>query len=162
MSLKDTIDKTNTKKENAKIVAKNIDAKLVESGGEEAINLADVRDKIEKMAGQYKKIAIISPNISLPFQNISIDKDIKINLDFLPKIVFIEITPPKSLADIGYGDYIACNLDSNTEIGKMNDGDHCQVEFKSITKNNISICIYPKWYNQRGSNPKINKIWAIE
>ena len=48
MSLKDAINNTNTQKENIKTVAKNIDNKLVELGGEQAIDLVDVPNKIEK------------------------------------------------------------------------------------------------------------------
>lgn len=56
MSLTDTINNTNTEKENLKTVANNIDSKLVELGGEQAINLADVVNKMSAMVGQYKKI----------------------------------------------------------------------------------------------------------
>lgn len=48
MPLKSTINNTNTQKENIKTVANNIDNKLVELGGEQIINLADVPNKIEK------------------------------------------------------------------------------------------------------------------
>ena len=58
MSLTDTINNTNTQKENIKTVANNIDNKLVELGGEQAENLSDVANKMGAMVGQYKKIAM--------------------------------------------------------------------------------------------------------
>lgn len=59
MSLTDTINNTNTQKENIKTVANNIDNKLVELGGEKATNLADVVNKMGAMVTEnYKKIAM--------------------------------------------------------------------------------------------------------
>lgn len=56
MSLADTINNTNTQKENIKIVASNIDNKLVELGGQRATDLADVVNKIENAVTQRKKL----------------------------------------------------------------------------------------------------------
>lgn len=58
MDLKNTINNTNTQKENIKTVANSIDSKLVELGGERATDLADVPNKMGAMVGQYKKIAM--------------------------------------------------------------------------------------------------------
>lgn len=58
MSLKDTINNTNTQKENIKTVANKIDNKLVELGGERATNLADVVNKIDSLKASLKKIYI--------------------------------------------------------------------------------------------------------
>ena len=56
MSLTSEINRTETEKNKTKTVAVNIDNKLVELGGEQAINLADVPNKIKKLAeGAYKK-----------------------------------------------------------------------------------------------------------
>ncbi|EEA84843.1 hypothetical protein [Peptacetobacter hiranonis] len=155
MSLKDTINNTNTQKDNLKTVANNIDNKLIELGGEQATNLADVSEKIERMIVQYKKFAIIKPNVSLPSQNISFQQTVKVNLGFLPSIVFVEISPPPELAEKQYGDNVFSNLNSYHE------GQHCRGEIASITKNAIKIDINPHWYGQSGS-AKIKTIWAIE
>ena len=53
MSLKDTINNTNTQKENLKTVANKIDNKLVELGGEQATDLSDVANKMEGMVGLF-------------------------------------------------------------------------------------------------------------
>lgn len=88
MSLKDTINNTNTQKENIKTVASNIDNKLVELGGERAKDLNDVANKMGAMVGQYKKIAKgekkrIFPQILHDFN----DFKIEMNLNFIPKII---------------------------------------------------------------------------
>lgn len=60
MSLTDTINNTNTQKENVKQVATQIDNKLIELGGERATDLNDVANKIGAMVTEnYKKIAEI-------------------------------------------------------------------------------------------------------
>lgn len=55
MSLIQEINRTETNKNKTKQVAINIDNKLVELGGEQAVNLADVPNKIEGVTKQYKK-----------------------------------------------------------------------------------------------------------
>lgn len=62
MDLKNTINNTNTQKENIKTVANNIDNKLVELGGEQAIDLSDVPNKINQLSKQYKKYAKVVYN----------------------------------------------------------------------------------------------------
>lgn len=58
MSLISAINNTNIQKENLKIVAVNIDNKLVELGGEQATNLSDVPNKIDSLKASLKKIYI--------------------------------------------------------------------------------------------------------
>ena len=91
MSLTDTINNTNTQKENIKIVATNIDNKLAELGGERATNLNDVPNKMEGMVGQYKRVAIVNPNTVV--QEITSPYDLKINVNFpfTPSRVFVKI-----------------------------------------------------------------------
>lgn len=103
MSLKDTINNTNTQKENLKTVANNIDNKLVELGGERATNLADVTNKMEGMVNtQYVKIAEGEYNSNLSVYDeerkegtlinneyLQFEKKIPLNLNFTPKrIIF--------------------------------------------------------------------------
>lgn len=101
MDLKNTIDNTKTQKENIKIVANNIDNKLVELGGERATDLADIANKIETLTNEYTKYALIkkfergsvytNPNVN----NKSNPTIIKINFDkqleFLPKTVYLNL-----------------------------------------------------------------------
>lgn len=63
MDLKNTINNTNTHKENIKTVATQIDNKLVELGGEQATDLSDVANKMGAMVtGNYKKVADVEIN----------------------------------------------------------------------------------------------------
>ncbi|EEA86050.1 hypothetical protein [Peptacetobacter hiranonis] len=101
MDLKNTINNTNTQKENLKTVANNIDNKLVELGGERATDLADVVNKMDTMVGQYKKIAEGEYNSDLKVRDndsqgtlinneyLQFEKKIPLNLNFTPKrIIF--------------------------------------------------------------------------
>lgn len=99
MSLTDTINNTNTQKENIKTVATQIDNKLVELGGERATNLADVANKIENAVTQRKKVAIIELGDSNIFKhdysgyNETNKKTFKVatlNLDFVPSKVYVQ------------------------------------------------------------------------
>lgn len=99
MSLTDTINNTNTQKENVKTVANNIDNKLVELGGERATNLADVVNKMEGMVTtQYVKIAegeykqtITATDIAQKSGSKLMETEvtIPINLSFNPKRVLL-------------------------------------------------------------------------
>lgn len=87
MPLKSTINNTNTQKENIKTVANNIDNKLVELGGEQATDLSDVPNKIQKLIKQYNKVVIGSKKCKQrsdidPFSTI-----INVNADFVIKRV---------------------------------------------------------------------------
>lgn len=88
MSLKTEIDNTNTQRENLKTVANKIDNKLVELGGEQATNLSDVPNKMGAMVGQYKKVANIKSNISIPSKKTI---TITTNLSFIPSIIIADI-----------------------------------------------------------------------
>lgn len=93
MSLKDTINNTNTQKENIKTVASNIDNKLVELGGERAKDLNDVANKMGAMVGQYKKFAEAKPNYEFQLERKSSNTvDIPLGLDFTPSSVTIKLS----------------------------------------------------------------------
>lgn len=97
MSLTDTINNTNTQKDNLKTVANNIDNKLVELGGEQAINLADVPNKIEKTINEYSKIATIKTNVNFKKTgNITINY----NIDFTPDFAIISLKRLSNALDI--------------------------------------------------------------
>lgn len=103
MDLKNTINNTNTQKENIKTVATNIDNKLVELGGERATNLNDVVNKMSAMVGQYKKIAegvynsdlIVKDNdrkegTLINNEYLQFEKKIPLNLNFTPKRIILK------------------------------------------------------------------------
>lgn len=90
MSLTDTINNTNTQKENVKTVATNIDNKLVELGGERATNLADVVNKIENAVTQRKKVA--KGKHTVQTTGLISSETIQMNLNFNPTIIFVKIS----------------------------------------------------------------------
>ena len=63
MSLITEINRINTNKEKAKTVSVKIDNKLVELGGEQATDLNDVPNKMQKMVDNYIKYALFKNNI---------------------------------------------------------------------------------------------------
>lgn len=101
MSLKNTINNTNTQKENVKTVATQIDNKLVELGGQRATSLNDVANKMDNLVTtQYVKIAegtynksLVQPDIYDPLVSapslVERINSIPINLDFMPKRVIL-------------------------------------------------------------------------
>lgn len=101
MSLASEINRTETEKNKTKTVAMNIDNKLVELGGEQAINLADVPNKIQKMIGQYKQVAIFSDlkTIQINSSQNSIRERIAFNLDFYPTKVLFQFKGSWSVRD---------------------------------------------------------------
>ena len=94
MNLKQEINRTETEKNKTKQVATNIDNKLVELGGEQAIDLSDVPNKIQEMVKDYRRVAILQPTQSYTIKwnqiNIPVFRNITIplGLNFKPsKIV---------------------------------------------------------------------------
>ena len=84
MSLISEINRTETEKNKTKQVAINIDNKLVELGGEQAIDLADVANKMGAMVKtQYKKFATIERTLDVNYTN-NTEFTIPLNLDFKP------------------------------------------------------------------------------
>lgn len=90
LDLKSTIAQTEYLKNKTKTVATNIDKKLIGLGGEQAINLADVPNKIKKLTERYRKIAKKTLNMTISFYSDSSTKVIY-DTNFLPKFVFISI-----------------------------------------------------------------------
>ena len=91
MSLIQEINRTETEKNKTKQVATNIDNKIVELGGEQAINLADVPNKIdETIKNNLRKSAVINLG---GIQNEGKDffrKDFSDVLDFKPQKAILE------------------------------------------------------------------------
>lgn len=141
MSLTDTINNTNTQKENIKTVTNNIDNKLVELGGERAKDLNDVANKISAMVGQYKKIAMGNFGIG------EVNEDtVKItpNVDFEIKEAIIFLKEVRSTdPDIGLStkDFSA---GGSLHIGRFTiGGDYVSV--KIIDKQTINVQIRYNW-----------------
>lgn len=90
MDLKNTINNTNTQKENIKTVAIQIDTKLIELGGERATNLNDVVNKMSTMVTtQYKKIATGEIKTS---KSAGMKVEVNTNLEFNPSRIFARIS----------------------------------------------------------------------
>lgn len=147
MSLKDAINNTNTQKENVKQVATQIDNKLVELGGEQAVNLVDVPNKIEKMIGQYKKIARGSS------KKVGADAtrngyaiiSIPLNLESEPKLLIISIESKleyKSSAPYQY-DFTITNEDADEYSAYEPELRHriLKVYIRSLDRNKLELRI---------------------
>lgn len=102
MSLATEINRTEAEKNKTKQVATQIDNKLVELGGEQATDLADVPNKMSAMVNtQYVKIAegtynsdlIVNYDSSLPNRedpkHAYVDMNIPISIDFEPERVIL-------------------------------------------------------------------------
>lgn len=90
MDLKNTINNTNTQKDKLKIGKRNIDNKLVELGGEQATDLADVVNKMGAMVTEnYKKIVIGTLKAQLELYQESCMFNIQNNLNFTPRVVIV-------------------------------------------------------------------------
>ena len=159
MDLENTINNTNTQKENLKTVANNIDNKLVELGGERATDLADVANKMEGMVRQYNKCAVIEyVDKRIPLNNLNDYEDEKIvlNLNFTPKTIFMYLTGPDR------GEKVVCS----SEIHKDKDSSilitdtwYIYLFIKSITKDEITISIEGM---SNSGGLILNKLIAIE
>lgn len=117
MDLKSTINNTNTQKENVKTVATNIDNKLVELGGEQAINLADVPNKMEVVENKYVKMAEID---GLNTIINTMPQTIKFSpLTFIPKKVFVSIYWGTEDMEANFQSDVTECSDTNTKIHSL-------------------------------------------
>ena len=112
MSLIKEINRTETEKNKTKQVAINIDNKLVELGGEKAIDLSDVPNKMEVMVGQYNKYAEINVN-KFEMGKSKRYCNFNINLNFEPKEIYISLS---SLYSEDQGGQIRNNSNFNCGI----------------------------------------------
>ena len=102
--LKNTIDNTNKHTNDLKLAKQKINDKILSGGGTIANTLNAVPDAIDKMLGNYKKIAIGSDNAIFEYvrcnKGLNYDEQIKsnyvrhikipINLDFTPSRLLVE------------------------------------------------------------------------
>ena len=90
MSLKGTINNTNVQKDKLKIGKRNIDNKLIALGGERAIDLSDVPNKIGAMVKEnYKKVIIGTLKTQLGLYQERCMFNIQNNLNFTPRVVIV-------------------------------------------------------------------------
>ena len=91
MNLKQEINRTETEKNKTKKVATNIDNKLVELGGEQAIDLSDVPNKIEKtLNNNLIKTATINIEGDKTEGFFEYNRDFSNFIDFIPKKAILE------------------------------------------------------------------------
>ena len=94
MDITQEINKTDTLKNNLKTVTKQIKQSIVRGGGTDFKSLAETPQQIENLLGQYSKVAIINTQeYDLPSDNGNKDFKIPINIDFDPKICFLQLWP---------------------------------------------------------------------
>ena len=89
--LKTTIAQTENLKNKVKLAKQRINETVVRGGGTTSKSLAEVPDNINKMLGQYKKIAIL--NITQPIEvqrgSSFSATGVKFNLTFSPSLIFV-------------------------------------------------------------------------
>lgn len=90
MSLYNEINRVNSNKDKTKTVSNNINNKLVEVGGEKALNLFDVPNKINKtIKDNYKRIARFSLNQDITYSSGLKTVKVPLNLNFKPDEIII-------------------------------------------------------------------------
>lgn len=92
MSLRDSINNTNTQKDKLKKGKQNIDNKIVSLGGTKPTSIADVPNKIQNVMEQYRKVAFIDIPQGVDIPNryngaAPFTRTINYNISFTPKIV---------------------------------------------------------------------------
>lgn len=107
------------------------------------------------MLGQYKKIAIINPNIDLPKDGNGVRNfRIPINLQFTPNLVYIECSMPETEYETRYA--------FGSDIGRYYSGyDVSGGKIIKITKDYVDIELRVNLYNKQGDY-KIFRLVAIE
>lgn len=93
MDLKNTIDNTNKHTNDLKLAKNKINAEILSGGGTIADTISGVPDAIDKMLGNYKKIAVLRPNKE--FKNNTINKNNTFTVDltelnFIPTAGFLK------------------------------------------------------------------------
>ena len=160
MNLKNTIDNTNTQKDKLKTGKRNIDNKLVELGGEEAVNLAEIPLKMQEMANQYSKIAEIKieKNIEVgeSFYGDYVENLINLNINFLPKRIFVRYVEVRSGVTSG-------TVDSKININSLNTSrGYLWAYIDNIKKDSFKFCAQRSPADESNSyNYKITDILVL-
>lgn len=153
MSLKDTINSTNTEKEKVKKVATQIDNKLVELGGQHATDLADVPNKIGAMVTKnYKRITRFNLNKDITYTNSDLKSFvIPLNLEYVPTEIIIRFgcnSNPNIITSSKY------SYNSNTmSPGKPNNGSYGSAYITNINNESCRITFKFKSGTIGGTDP---------
>lgn len=168
MDLKNTINNTNTQKENIKTVATQIDNKLVELGGEQAIDLSDVANKMGAMVtGNYTKYAKIQHSKTQAIGNLDNTSkelvfEIPTSIAFLPNYVegWMYMKEDESIKASGSFKYAKGSIvNSGGRYDISSNGNYfASVEIKSvtITNNNLKIIVRAYTNGYMGNNIEIS------
>ena len=167
MSLITEINRTNTSKEKAKTVAVKIDNKLVELGGEQAINLADVPNKMQKMVvNNYAKVAKFpngdSKEYEAVFDNaVNFSLTCEYSIDFMPEIVIFDFHfYGGRIYQTYHGTHAFINIGGNhPNIDVSTESPHpsslriwCKIKNITITNNKITFEGVCRYQNTTGSS----------
>ena len=141
--LKSTIIETDNNKNNLKQAKERINAKLIELGGEEAIDIFNVPEKIQTMSEKYNKLAIIRKEVEVPFREGAIFS-INLEIDFSAKRFMTRVTNSSRASDNSIqNDSYFVSKDIKWKKTKYVDGyEHYQelyMKIKSYENNKINI-----------------------
>lgn len=85
--LKTTIAQTENLKNKVKLAKDRINQVVVRGGGITSKSLSEIPDNINKMLGQYNKIAVINFPTPVPIE----DGKVQLNLSFIPKQLILHV-----------------------------------------------------------------------
>ena len=173
-NLQNTITKTDTLKNDLKLAKQKINDKIISGGGTIADTISDVPSAIDKMLGNYKKVASGTCSVSLKEAD-GFKVTIPLNLDFIPSRLFfvVDFKSGNYSNNSNKGWFELTNLNNTPGVYnaftinmRASSGDWIRGGFKNtriITKENAILDLYITIYNSSGYvSVKITEWIAIE
>lgn len=141
MSLKTEIDKTNDLKNKTKKAKENINTKLIELGGQNATDLADVPNRIIETVSKYKRMAEIELNLDITYTNKEYRAvNIPINLNFNPSRIIVRFgcrSEQSLIADSKYNN----NRNNMGPVKKTNNPTYGSAYIETISRENVTVVL---------------------
>ena len=160
MNLKNTIDNPNKHTNDLKLAKQKINDRIISGGGSIANTISAVPEAIDRMLGNYKKTIILNRNDVLISGTGSINKNISINIPFVPTKIFITLeiqVSSSSTIQVSFN-----NLDIIQGIRVPYGGGHqiyLEINKPTCTKTNLNISGKNNGYI---NSIKLKRIVAIE
>ena len=123
--------------------------KFFRGGGTIADTISDVPERIDKMLGNYKKVAIIEMDTTISKTGVYWRKKININTNFKQNFIFVTLEYKKKFSI------------ASSKLHKIENPlytNNLFVHFENITDNSFDICFQSSYEG----DPKITQVIAIE
>ena len=157
MDLKNTIDNTNKYTNDLKLAKQKINDRIISGGGTIANTISAVPEAIDRMLGNYKKMAHIKHRDNyyiMPDETLNVE--IKTNTNFTPNKIIINFT------NSTFDNFVFLNLfvwDNNYRIGF----NYFQINLIEMTKEKVVLEFVPTGnIEYSGFGFKIQDIYLIE